>query len=77
MIKLLSGSIMCIFLLITSLAHSADYPDHPVNILTMTKPGAQIDLLTRALAEQLKKTWNLSWYQIKRVVRTGALWPVS
>ena len=56
MIKLLSGSIMCIFLLITSLAHSADYPDHPVNILTMTKPGAQIDLLTRALAEQLKKT---------------------
>ena len=58
MIKLLSGSIMCIFLLITSLAHSADYPDHPVNILTMTKPGAQIDLLTRALAEQLKKTWD-------------------
>ena len=35
-------------------AHAAGYPDHPVNLLTMTGPGAQIDLLTRALAEQLK-----------------------
>jgi len=34
--------------------HASAYPDHPVNMLTMTGPGAQIDLLTRALAEQLK-----------------------
>lgn len=33
---------------------AADYPDHPIKMLTMTGPGAQIDLLTRALAEALK-----------------------
>ena len=33
---------------------AGDYPDRPIKLLTMTKPGAQIDLLTRALADALK-----------------------
>ena len=33
------------------LVHAGTYPDHPIKMLTMTKPGAQIDLLTRAVAE--------------------------
>lgn len=33
---------------------AADYPTRPIKLLTMVKPGAQIDLLTRALAEALK-----------------------
>lgn len=31
------------------------WPEHPVKMLTMTGPGAQIDLLTRAVAESMKK----------------------
>ena len=34
-------------------AHAA-YPDHPVKLMTMTGPGAQIDLVTRALADKFK-----------------------
>ncbi len=34
-------------------ALAADYPDHPVKMLTMVGPGAQIDLLTRRLADEL------------------------
>jgi len=30
---------------------AADYPSRPVKMLTMVKPGAQIDLLTRKLAD--------------------------
>ena len=32
----------------------AAYPDHPVKLMTMTGPGAQIDLVTRALADKFK-----------------------
>lgn len=32
---------------------AADYPDRPVKMLTMVGPGAQIDLLTRALADKM------------------------
>jgi len=32
---------------------AADFPDHPIKMLTMTKPGAQIDLLTRSLANAM------------------------
>ena len=39
----------------TNLAFAGNYPDHPIQLMTMTKPGAQIDLLTRAVAEALKK----------------------
>lgn len=35
-------------------ARADGYPDHPIKLLTMTSPGAQIDLLTRALAAKLK-----------------------
>ncbi|MEW6669277.1 MAG: tripartite tricarboxylate transporter substrate binding protein [Thermodesulfobacteriota bacterium] len=35
-------------------ARAADYPSRPIKMLTMVKPGAQIDLLTRALAEAMK-----------------------
>ncbi|MBU2644777.1 tripartite tricarboxylate transporter substrate binding protein [bacterium] len=31
-----------------------NYPDRPIKLLTMVKPGAQIDLLTRSLAGALK-----------------------
>lgn len=33
---------------------AADYPNRPIKMLTMVKPGAQIDLLTRKLAEAMK-----------------------
>lgn len=33
---------------------ASDYPNRPINLLTMTGPGAQIDLLTRALADALR-----------------------
>ena len=33
---------------------ASDYPNRPVNMLTMTGPGAQIDLLTRSLAEAMR-----------------------
>lgn len=35
-------------------AIAADYPSRPIKMITMVKPGAQIDLLTRALAEAMK-----------------------
>ncbi len=34
---------------------AAEYPERPIKMLTMVKPGAQIDLLTRKLAEELRK----------------------
>lgn len=39
----------------SSQAQATGYPDRPVKLLTMVNPGAQIDLLTRALAEALKE----------------------
>lgn len=38
----------------TSPVFASDYPNRPINMLTMTGPGAQIDLLTRALAEAMR-----------------------
>ena len=32
---------------------AADYPTRPIKVLTMVKPGAQIDLLTRKLADEM------------------------
>ncbi|RJR46881.1 MAG: tripartite tricarboxylate transporter substrate binding protein [Desulfobacteraceae bacterium] len=42
-------------LLLSQPAFAADYPNHPIKMLTMVKPGAQIDLLTRALADAMSK----------------------
>lgn len=33
---------------------AADYPSRPIKLMTMVGPGAQIDLLTRRLADELK-----------------------
>lgn len=35
-------------------ARAEVYPNHPVKLLTMTGPGSQIDLVTRAFADRLK-----------------------
>ncbi len=45
---------IAMFLSCFSGAQAADWPDHPVKMYTMTGPGAQIDLLTRAVAEAMK-----------------------
>lgn len=46
----------CALLFMNAVSVSAGaYPEHPVKLLTMTGPGAQIDLLTRTLAERLQK----------------------
>ena len=50
---LLSGIIIAGFFMVHPL-HAAEYPDRPIKVITMVKPGAQIDLLTRAFAEALK-----------------------
>ena len=34
-------------------ATAADYPTRPITFLTMTQPGAQIDRLTRGLAQRM------------------------
>lgn len=39
---------------IASPVYAADYPSRPIKMLTMVKPGAQIDLLARKVAEELK-----------------------
>lgn len=51
---------LILFVLVLGLAFAAtaqaasSWPERPVKLLTMTGPGAQIDLLTRAVAEALK-----------------------
>jgi tripartite-type tricarboxylate transporter receptor subunit TctC len=42
-------------LFLTQPAIAADYPDRPIKMLTMVGPGAQIDLLTRAIADAMSK----------------------
>jgi len=41
-------------LVITS-ATAAEYPSRPITFMTMTQPGAQIDRLTRGLAQRMSK----------------------
>ena len=52
MTLLLSLTLASLFAVYPVLA--ADYPDRPVKMLTMTKPGSQIDLLTRTVSATLK-----------------------
>lgn len=47
-------ALAAIFLLGSASAQAA-YPDHPLKMMTMTGPGAQIDLLTRAVADKMKE----------------------
>ncbi|MFW5733738.1 MAG: tripartite tricarboxylate transporter substrate binding protein [Oceanidesulfovibrio sp.] len=53
-IKILCVCAALTFVWVAQPAFAGEYPDKPVKILTMVKPGAQIDLLTRALAENMK-----------------------
>jgi len=53
-LNLISAALLAVLLMMHP-AVAADYPDRPITLLTMVKPGAQIDLLTRALAEALKE----------------------
>ncbi|WP_165176674.1 tripartite tricarboxylate transporter substrate binding protein [Desulfovibrio sp. ZJ369] len=50
---ILSALVLGLFFAVPSHAASS-WPERPVKLLTMTGPGAQIDLLTRAVAESLK-----------------------
>jgi len=47
-----AGLVMAAF--ITSTA-AAEYPTRPITFMTMTQPGAQIDRLTRGLAQRMNK----------------------
>jgi tripartite-type tricarboxylate transporter receptor subunit TctC len=51
---LLSFAFVSLLLLNGLSIPAAPYPKHPIKLLTMTGPGAHIDLLTRALAERLE-----------------------
>ncbi|MEM7061510.1 MAG: tripartite tricarboxylate transporter substrate binding protein [Pseudomonadota bacterium] len=39
----------------SGMAVAADYPTRPITFMTMTQPGAQIDRLTRGLAQRVSK----------------------
>ena len=47
-------SAILISLLFVHPVFAGDYPDRPIKMLTMVKPGAQIDLATRKLADALQ-----------------------
>jgi tripartite-type tricarboxylate transporter receptor subunit TctC len=47
-------TISLVFMFVVQPVLAGDYPDRPIKMLTMVKPGAQIDLLTRKLAEALR-----------------------
>ncbi len=50
--KLGLGLLMAIMTVSVS---AADYPSRPITFMTMTQPGAQIDRLTRGLAQRMSK----------------------
>ncbi len=49
----LISSIILMGLFIVQPVLAGDYPSRPIKLLTMVKPGAQIDLLTRKVAEAM------------------------
>lgn len=54
--KKLMTLLICAFFAVVCVsppALAAEYPNRPIKMLTMTGPGAQIDLLTRALAKAM------------------------
>jgi len=54
MLRVLVISIAVMSIFFAGSLSAAGYPERPIKLLTMVKPGAQIDLLTRALAEAMK-----------------------
>lgn len=58
-ISLLLSSIMIIAsLFVVHSVFAGSYPDRPIKMLTMVKPGAQIDLATRKLAEAMSNEFG-------------------
>lgn len=53
--QLISFGIGLLFLATFVGSAAADYPTRPVTFMTMTQPGAQIDRLTRGLAQRFSK----------------------
>ena len=51
---ILLGTVLAVFSL-ASPVFGSDYPDRPLMLFTMTQPGAQIDRLTRGMAERMGK----------------------
>lgn len=41
---------------VSTTAYADDYPSRPITFLTMTQPGAQIDQLTRGLAQRMSES---------------------
>lgn len=53
--KLLSFGLGLLFLATLASSAVAEYPTRPITFMTMTQPGAQIDRLTRGLAQRFSK----------------------
>ena len=43
-----------IFAIVVSSVNASEYPSRPITFMTMTQPGAQIDRLTRGLAQRMR-----------------------
>jgi len=53
--KILKLGIGLVMAAVITSAVAADYPTRPITFMTMTQPGAQIDRLTRGLAQRMNK----------------------
>ncbi len=53
--KLISFGLGLLFVATMAASAAADYPTRPITFMTMTQPGAQIDRLTRGLAQRFSK----------------------
>jgi tripartite-type tricarboxylate transporter receptor subunit TctC len=54
-------------------AQSANFPDHPVRIITDSAPGSSIDVPTRIIAEGLSKIWGQQAVVINQPGAGGAI----
>jgi tripartite-type tricarboxylate transporter receptor subunit TctC len=45
-------------ILVSTIVANAEYPDKPIHIVVSYTPGGTVDLLARALAPYLQKTWG-------------------
>ena len=53
--KILKFGVGFVMATVISSAVAAEYPTRPITFMTMTQPGAQIDRLTRGLAQRMNK----------------------